>query len=89
LLVEHEEYDQDIETNNRCSNQMFGKFRQIISAYKREHEQEQQQQQQEQEQQQHISSRLRVRGEVEVEDLFGQLQNRYELLNNDSDLEDV
>ena len=80
LLVEHEEYEPDIETNDSCSNRMFGKFRQIISNYKRE------QQQQQQEQQQHQSSRLRVRDEVE--DLFGQLQNRYSLLDNDSD-EDV
>ena len=78
LLVEHEEYEQEIETNDSCSNRMFGKFRQIISNYKRE---------QEQQQQQHQSSRLRVRGEVE--DLFGELQNRYSLLNNDSDLDDV
>ena len=81
LLVEHEEYEPDIETNDSCSNRMFGKFRQIISTYKRE----QQQQQQQGERQQ--SSRLRARDQVE--DLFGQLQNRYELLNNDSDNEDV
>jgi hypothetical protein len=74
LLVEHEEYEQEIETNDSCSNRMFGKFRQIISNYKREQEQQQ-------------SSRLRVRGEVE--DLFGELQNRYTLLDNDSDLDDV
>jgi len=74
LLVEHEEYEQEIETNDSCSNRMFGKFRQIISNYKREQQQQQ-------------SSRLRVRGEVE--DLFGQLQNRYDLLNySDSDSED-
>jgi hypothetical protein len=78
LLVEHEEYEQEIETNDSCSNRMFGKFRQIISNYKRD---------QEQQQQQHQSSRLRVRGEVE--DLFGELQNRYSLLDNDSDLDDV
>jgi hypothetical protein len=79
LLVEHEEYDQDEETNDSCSNRMFGKFRQIISNYKRE---------QEEQEPAHTSSRLRVRGEVE--DLFGQLQNRYDLLaSEDSDLEDV
>jgi hypothetical protein len=83
LLVEHEEYEPDIETNDSCSNRMFGKFRQIISTYKREQQQQQQQQQEERQQ----SSRLRARDQVE--DLFGQLQNRYELLNNDSDLEDV
>ena len=76
LLVEHEEYEPDIETNDSCSNRMFGKFRQIISNYKREQEQQQQQQQ-------HQSPRLRVRDEVE--DLFGQLQNRYSLLDNESD----
>ena len=85
LLVEHEEYEQEIETNDSCSNRMFGKFRQIIINYKREQEQQQQQQQQ---QQHHQSPRLRLRGEVE--DLFGQLQNRYELLTSeDSDLDDV
>ena len=79
LLVEHEEYEPDIETNDSCSNRMFGKFRQIISTYKREHEEEQQRQQ---------SSRLRVRGEVE--DLFGELQNRYSLLDySDNDSEDI
>ena len=78
LLVEHEEYDQDVETNDSCSNRMFGKFRQIISTYKRE---------QEEQQQQHQSSRLRARDDVE--DLFGQLQNRYSLLDNDSEDEDV
>ena len=79
LLVEHEEYEPDIETNDSCSNRMFGKFRQIISNYKRE---------QQEDQQTHTSPRLRVRDEVE--DLFGQLQNRYSLLDNsDSDLEDV
>jgi hypothetical protein len=77
LLVEHEEYEADIETNDSCSNRMFGKFRQIISTYKREHEEEQRR---------HQSPRLRVRGEVE--DLFGQLQNRYDLLASDDD-EDV
>jgi hypothetical protein len=76
LLVEHEEYEPDIETNDSCSNRMFGKFRQIISNYKRE-----QQQQDAQPRQQ--SSRLRVRGEVE--DLFGQLQNRYDLLASDDE----
>ena len=81
LLVEHEEYEPDIETNDSCSNRMFGKFRQIISNYKRE-----QQQQQQQEPSRHQSSRLRVRDEVE--DLFGQLQNRYSLLDDESD-EDV
>ena len=86
LLVEHEEYDQDVETNDRCSNQMFGKFRQIISAYKREHQQQEQEQQQQQQQQPHQSSRLRARDHVE--DLFGQLQNRYDLLaSEDSEAE--
>jgi hypothetical protein len=80
LLVEHEEYDQEVEANDRCSNHMFGKFRQIISAYKRE------QQQQQEEQQRRQSSRLRVRDEVEYQ--FGQLQNRYDLLASDDD-EDV
>ena len=80
LLVEHEEYDQDVEANDRCSNQMFGKFRQIISAYKRE------QQQQQEELQGHQSSRLRARNQVE--DLFGQLQNRYDLLASEEEDEE-
>ena len=83
LLVEHEEYEPDIETNDSCSNRMFGKFRQIISTYKRE-----QQQQQQPQADRHQSTRLRARNDVE--DLFGQLQNRYELLTSeDSDSEDV
>lgn len=82
LLVEHEEYDQDVEINDRCSNQMFGKFRQIISNYKRDLEQ-----QQEQQPQPHQSSRLRASDQGEDEDLFGQLQNRYDLLASEEDEE--
>lgn len=83
LLVEHEEYEQDIETNDSCSNRMFGKFRQIISNYKREQQQQQEEQQQQPLEPRHQSSRLRAR--EDVEDLFGQLQNRYELLQNDDE----
>jgi hypothetical protein len=83
LLVEHEEYEADIEINDSCSNRMFGKFRQIISTYKRE---QQQQQEELAAEVRHQSSRLRAR--EDVEDLFGQLQNRYALLDNDSE-EDV
>lgn len=82
-LVEHEEYEADIEINDSCSNRMFGKFRQIISTYKRE---QQQQQEELAAEVRHQSSRLRAR--EDVEDLFGQLQNRYALLDNDSE-EDV
>ena len=39
LLVEHVEYAADEETNDRYSDQMFGKFRQIISNYPRQLEQ--------------------------------------------------
>jgi hypothetical protein len=35
LLMEHVEYEADEETNDRYSDQMFGKFRQIISNYPR------------------------------------------------------
>jgi hypothetical protein len=83
LLVEHEEYEADIETNDSCSNRMFGKFRQIISTYKREQQQQQEQQEEQAAEVRHQSSRLRAR--EDVEDLFGQLQNRYELLQNDSE----
>ena len=39
LLMEHVEYEADEETNDRYSDQMFGKFRQIISNYPRQLEQ--------------------------------------------------
>lgn len=39
LLTEHVEYEADEETNDRYSDQMFGKFRQIISNYPRQLEQ--------------------------------------------------
>jgi hypothetical protein len=88
LLVEHEEYEPDIETNDSCSNRMFGKFRQIISNYKREQQEQQVEQEEQAAEVRHQSSRLRVR--ENVEDLFGQLYNRCELLDeNDSEDDDV
>lgn len=36
MLVEHEEYEDNFQMYDRCSDQMFGKFRQIISNYQRE-----------------------------------------------------
>ena len=75
LLVEHEEYDAELETNDRYSDQMFGKFRQIISNYPRE-----MQEQIEAEAQGHQSSRQRVRSEVEANN--GCLQNRYHIFED-------
>ena len=40
LLIEHEEYEPDSDINERYSDQMFGKFRQIISNYPRELQQQ-------------------------------------------------
>jgi hypothetical protein len=84
LLVEHEEYDVELEANDRYSDQMFGKFRQIISNYPRE-----MQEQVEAEQrlaQGHQSFRQRLRAEVEMN--IGCLQNRYHVLE-DEDEDDV
>ena len=44
LLIEHDEYDTEEETNDRCSDQMFGKFRVIISNYPREMQRQEQRQ---------------------------------------------
>jgi hypothetical protein len=97
LLIDHEEYETESETNERLSDRMFGKFRQIISNYPRE--------QAEQQQSRHQSIRLRLGPREEVEDsfaqgstetafaqgstetAFAQLQNRYQLLENDNDEE--
>jgi hypothetical protein len=82
LLIEHEEYEADSDENDRCSDRMFGKFRQIISNYPREQEELAASVAQEA----HISSRLRSRDEVE--DCFAELKNRYLALEA-SDDEDV
>ena len=94
FLIDHEEYDAEAEIHERFADRMFGKFRQIISNYPREQRQSlpglvQRQslpglvQRQDQEQPRHQSSRLRVR--EEVEDNFAQLQNRYQLLQDDDE----
>ena len=82
MLIDHEEYNEDEEINERCADRMFGKFRQIISNYPRELQQQQQQQQE-----RHGSSRLRECKSVreDVEDCFAELQNRYQLLQGDND----
>jgi hypothetical protein len=79
LLVDHEEYNSDIDRWERLSDRMFGKLRQIISNYPREQEAREAAVQQ-----RHQSSRLRV------ENSMGNLQNRYRILqvDNDNDNED-
>jgi hypothetical protein len=61
---------------------MFGKFRQIISNYPREQAELEQARQ---------SSRLRSPEEPreEVEDMFAKLQNRYHILQEDGDDDEV
>ena len=73
LLIDHEEYESEADRYERLSDRMFGKFRQIISNYPRE---------QQEEQEIRVSSRLRV------EDSFASLQNRYRILQDDSDISD-
>jgi len=95
LLIDHEEYETEAEINERFADRMFGKFRQIISNYPRE-QQEAQSQQQSEVRPRHQSIRLRLGPREEVEDsfargstetAFAQLQNRYQLLENDNDEE--
>jgi homoserine trans-succinylase len=74
LLIEHEEYEAESEKYERLSDRMFGKFRQIISNYPRE---------QQEEQEIRVSSRLRA------EDSFSTLQNRYRILQDDDEDEEV
>ena len=81
LLVEHEEYDTEFEANDRYSDQMFGKFRQIISNYPRE--MREQVEAEERLAQGHQSSRQRARSDVETN--IGCLQNRYHVLFNEDD----
>ena len=86
LLVEHEEYDVELAVNDRYSDQMFGKFRQIISNYPRE--MREQVEAEERLAQGHQSSRQRLRAEVEMN--IGCLQNRYHVLEDeDEDEEEV
>jgi len=71
LLVEHEEYDPELETNDRKSGEMFGQFRIIISNYPRLLEEQRQERQREERQQ--------------VEQSFGQVGNRFYLWSNDAE----
>ena len=90
LLMEHEEYEPDSDINERYSDQMFGKFRQIISNYPRELQQQSAAAAATVvvEGQRHQSSRLRVvRSEVEIN--IGRQQNRYRILEDDSDDEAI
>jgi hypothetical protein len=77
LLVEHEEYDPELEANDRKSGEMFGQFRIIISNYPRLLEE--QRERQREERQQHADQRQ------QVEQCFGQVGNRFYLWSNDSD----
>jgi hypothetical protein len=70
LLVEHEEYDPELETNDRKSGEMFGQFRIIISNYPRLLEEQRQE---------------RQRQRQQVEQSFGQVGNRFYLWSNDAD----
>jgi hypothetical protein len=90
LLIEHEEYEPDSNINERYSDQMFGKFRQIISNYPRELQQQAASAASaaSAEGQRHQSSRLRVvRSEVEIN--IGHQQNRYRILEDEDDDEDA
>jgi hypothetical protein len=87
MLIDHEEYESEAEINERFADRMFGKFRQIISNYPRE--QAQAQAQAESERHQSIRLRLGPRVREEVEDCFADLKNRYQLLSNDDDDEEV
>jgi hypothetical protein len=87
MLIDHEEYEIESETNERLSDRMFGKFRQIISNYPREQEAQAQQQSEAEQRHQSIRLRLGPRVREEVEDSFAHLQNRYQLLENDDDEE--
>ena len=82
LLVEHEEYDVELAANDRYSDQMFGKFRQIISNFPRE--MREQVEAEERLAQGHQSSRQRLRTEVEMS--VGYLQNRYHVLEDEDDV---
>jgi hypothetical protein len=87
LLIEHEEYEPDLDEYDRCSDRMFGKFRQIISNYPRERAEAHAQAQAQAEGQSHLSPRLRAR--EEVEDCFPALHNRYHMLSDDNNDDEV
>ena len=94
LLLEHEEYEADADEHERCADQMFGKFRQIISNYPRERAEAEAREAITREAessefgigQRHQSSRMRVREDIEIN--IGHLQNRYRALEA-SDNEEV
>jgi hypothetical protein len=88
MLIDHEEYEPDVERYENCADRMFGKFRQIISNYPREMQEQQAAVQleegvEERERERHQSTRLRVRAEVEIN--IGRRQNRYHLLEDNED----
>jgi hypothetical protein len=91
MLIDHEEYETEAETNERFADRMFGKFRQIISNYPREQQEAEAAALAEATGSRHGSSRLRECKSVreEVEDSFADLKNRYQLLQNDDDDEEV
>jgi hypothetical protein len=88
FLIDHEEYESEAEINERFADRMFGKFRQIISNYPREQQQEAQAALMEP---RHQSIRLRLGPRVreEVEDCFADLKNRYQLLQDEDDDDEV
>ena len=94
LLLEHEEYEADADEHERCADQMFGKFRQIISNYPRERAEAEAREAITREAessefgigQRIASSRMRVREDIEIN--IGNLQNRYRALEA-SDNEEV
>jgi hypothetical protein len=92
LLIDHEEYETDMERYENCADRMFGKFRQIISNYPREMQQAVAGQAVAgqagavavAEGERHQSTRLRIRAEVDVN--IGCLQNRYHLLEDEDEV---
>jgi len=91
LLLEHEEYEADADEHERYADQMFGKFRQIISNYPRERAEAEAREAEAATSefgigQRIASSRMRVREDIEIN--IGNLQNRYRALEA-SDNEEV
>jgi hypothetical protein len=89
MLIDHEEYEAEAETNERFADRMFGKFRQIISNYPREQQEAEAAAQRQSLPglvQRHGSSRLRQR--AETEDCFAQMHNRYQMLSDNVDNDD-
>jgi hypothetical protein len=86
LLIEHQEYEADSDEYDRCSDRMFGKFRQIISNYPREQEELAQAVAQARALG-YQSPRLRLREEAEI--CFADLHNRYHILQENSDDDEI